>query len=413
MTTTGPFCSFTTNAETVAGSTGPCTPTRIWSSAGTCGTAAVPGTSSGNRVGVDREAPQHGDLLLGQAGRGHHVEAVARRCTPSGSLELEQLPGRRRRIRAALRHHLERGAVGIDLGRIRAASQVSDVVLLQERHRRRPDHLAALRRRARRSRSRARPSSRIRPASSRARRRERDRRRRVVEADRQVRHRRPRPSRPPRPRSVPSVSVAGSSGALAGAEAGVTVGKPFSVCSHWSNWQSACVSAVCVAQSSGSGVPARPKSMSPVCGFTTRKVGCGAPRRRGGEIELHRRRRRVRANVRRAGAGEQPPARRDRSGDQRSRCARRVMASPARSVPAAPRTAQGHPERRRRSRRAGRHVLQHRLPVLQLLHAVLRRDRRPRSASSGSTSVVQSLSLACTFRSFEVRLSTAPSRPAT
>ena len=29
MTTTGPFCSLTTKAETVAGSTGPCTPTMI------------------------------------------------------------------------------------------------------------------------------------------------------------------------------------------------------------------------------------------------------------------------------------------------------------------------------------------------------------------------------------------------
>src|SRR6185437_4098053 len=47
MTTTGPFWTFTTNADTVAGSTGPCTPTTIVSLAGTTGTAAVGGSSSG------------------------------------------------------------------------------------------------------------------------------------------------------------------------------------------------------------------------------------------------------------------------------------------------------------------------------------------------------------------------------
>ena len=50
MTTTGPFWTRTTNAETVAGSTGPCTPTAIWLAAGTSGTAAVPGRSSGTEL---------------------------------------------------------------------------------------------------------------------------------------------------------------------------------------------------------------------------------------------------------------------------------------------------------------------------------------------------------------------------
>ena len=64
---------------------------------------------------------------------------------------------------------------------------------------------------------------------------------------------------------VPSVSVVGSSAALAGAEAVVSEGNPSSVCSHWSNWHCAWVSAVCVVQSAGIGVPTRLKSTSPVC----------------------------------------------------------------------------------------------------------------------------------------------------
>ena len=104
------------------------------------------------------------------------------------------------------------------------------------------------------------------------------------------------PGRPNTTTFVPSVSVAGSSAALAGADAGDSDGNPSSVCSHWSNWHCAGVIAVCVVQSAGSGVPARLKSMCPVCGFTTSAVGCGT---RGGAA--------VRSNCIAVGAGPLEP----------------------------------------------------------------------------------------------------------